>query len=192
MDKRKNAFCDVPVIPTDRIDVLGIHIVDSNLTCRYRSVFLYNRIVQIRDICHGPGIRFPFLVIISHNQKMIVIQNLPHKFLCRFVFQCDHNSLIQQQISNVFRQLLCHSHAFPATSFTCPASGIHLVERKLPDIGIVPADPFIDLPVERSIHRINPLFPKITKDIHPLLSPPCCRYHLYSHHPRLYPMAANV
>lgn len=58
MDKRKNAFCDVPVIPTDRIDVLGIHIVDSNLTCRYRSIFLYNRIVQIRDICTVPEYAF--------------------------------------------------------------------------------------------------------------------------------------
>jgi hypothetical protein len=55
---------------------------------------------------------------------------------------------IEQEISNIFTQFLCHSHALSPAALICSTTAIHLVKREISDISFIPGYPLCYLPVK--------------------------------------------
>ena len=148
MWKCKNTFCHLAVVPTDWKNVRCVHIIDANLSGNHCPVLCNLSVVQIWDIRNRPGECFPFLVIISHNKKTVIIKDLMHKIMRSLIVQSNCNPFIEQEISNIFTQFLCHSHTFSPAALICSTSAIHLVKREISDISFIPGYPLCYLPVK--------------------------------------------
>ena len=146
--KNENALRYLAVVPTDWENVWCVHIIDANLSGNHCTFLRDFSVVQIRDICDRPGECFPFLVIVPHNKKTVIIKDLMHKIMRSLIVQSNCNPFIEQEISNIFTQFLCHPHAFSPAALICSTTAVHLVKREISDISFIPGYPLCYLPVK--------------------------------------------
>ena len=152
----KGALLDNPVLPGQREDVGGGHVVDfEGRTISAGNpprFFVHTHSSNPHHIGSGSQSGFQLLHLVGLDGKVVCPAHAVEKFLLRCALQRDFDLLIEQQVGPVLRHFLCHTHCVPAAVHVLEAV-VHLVAVETSHIPVVPGLPDGDIPVESGGHR---------------------------------------